>query len=439
MNQQPTVNMRQRSKANDMVLFLSYILGLLPLVVLIGRNDGVETISLSRKPESLATSRTDPLLNRRDKNKVRVVAPAPSSHAAATKSDVVVVETTRLLATARPTRRPTTRRPTTRRPSSAPSLEPTSFTIPPTSNLSPVVPTRPTKSPVTPPAPSVPARPLSPVRPIVPTKLPVAVPVIIAPSPVAPPPPPPPRPTSPSGPLQRFIQFIKRILGLDNSPPPTPAGGITGLQLVKAVSGELVTSLSNTTVVYLNGTTPNFTIVAITMGGPISSVQFTWNSSTLYRTEKISPYTLCGGKSYNPCTNLQAGAHTVTATVNGQVGTLYRVAFTIVNGTKQPNPTRVPTRRPTRTPTKSPTRPPTRPPTKRPTRRPTAPTAFPTPSQNQPPTATLPPRLSCPRDAACPNENLMQKFCVTQCVAEANFKRKRRAGWRCGRCPLQKL
>jgi hypothetical protein len=388
-----------------MVCLLLCILGLLSLLFVLGHtdDDGVETpLPLLTKPESLATATekdASPALAGIDK--VRVLSPNLYPASSTEPVVVVVVAESRQLLTSRPTRKPTrrpTRRPN-RSPSSAPSFEPTSFTIPPT-NLFPVLPTPPSKAPV-------------PTFPIKPPSLPLP----FTQSPIA-------KPTLPSGPLSRLIQFLKRILGLSNDPPslapvgaPTPAGRIVDLRLVQAVTGALVTSLSNTTVVYLNGMAPNYTVVAITTGGPIRSVQFSWNSSTLYRTEKIAPYTLCGGRSYDQCANLRAGAHTVTANVNGRAETAYRVSFSIVSGTKPPNPT------------PKPSRPPTRKPTRRPTRKPTSqPVAT--------PTTTLPPRLSCPRDETCPGENLMQKFCATQCVEEANVKRKRRAGWRCGRCPL---
>jgi PT repeat len=404
----------------NMVRLPSSIFGLIPLVVL-GHDYAVETVQLSRSAESLEVTQNDPMHTL----KVRVLAPIVSP---ATKSVVA----TRRLATARPTRRPTrkpTRRPTrkpSRKPSDAPSFEPTSFTIPPT-YLFPVLPHRPTNRPASPtPKPSFAPMPRN-----LPTRFPVSLPVPIAPAPVL-------QPTSPGGPLQRFIQFLKRFLGISNPPSrapvgaPTPEGRIVDLQLVKALSGELVTPLVNATVIYLNGTTPNYTIVAVTVGGPIRSVQFTWNSATPYRTEKIAPYTLCGGRSYNQCQKLQVGTHAVSAAVNGQVGTMYRVSFAIVNGTKTLSPTRIPTHKPTRSPTK-----PTRPPTRRPTRSPTRkPTQLPTPHPITTPTEPLPVFVTCPVDTTCPpGENLMQKRCLTQCVPEIYVNRKRRAGWRCGRCP----
>jgi hypothetical protein len=119
------------------------------------------------------------------------------------------------------------------------------------------------------------------------------------------------------------------------------AGRIVGFRLVRAPSGTFVTDLVDGAVFYLNGTTPSYTIVAVpepSSAGRIRTVLFGWNSKSRYRTEKIAPYTLCGGRSYNVCKSLKAGVHTVTATPNG--GTPFRITFTISNG--RPPPTVAP-------------------------------------------------------------------------------------------------
>jgi hypothetical protein len=381
-----------------MVHLWAYILAIFLLVL--GHDGVVETAPLPGEPESLASRLNDPLSIDVGNTKVRVLAPAqsPAIESVATRRQLIVSPTKK--PTRKPTRMPVIK--TKIMPSNAPSFEPTSFTIPPT-QLFPVLPIPPSQA-------SVPTFPIKPP----------SLPFPFTHSPVA-------KPTSPSGPLARLIQRLRSILGISNDPPslapvgaPTPAGKIVDLQLVKAVSGAFVTRLANFSVVYLNGTTPSYTIAAITTGGPIQSVQFTWNSPTVYRTETIAPYTLCGGRFYSQCVNLQAGAHTVTATVNGKIETTYRVSFSIVNGVQMPKPMRRPTKRPTRRPTRKPT---------------------PNPGPSSSPTwdfsRTLPPKLSCPRaDDICPGENLMQKKCVTQCVEEPNVKRKRRAGWHCGRCSV---
>jgi hypothetical protein len=116
------------------------------------------------------------------------------------------------------------------------------------------------------------------------------------------------------------------------------AGRIQALQLVSAPSGIFVANLTNGTVVFVNSTTtPGLTVVAVpdTTRGRIRSVAFDWNTKNHYRTEQTAPYTLCGGKSYDACSDLQPGVHTIAATVKG--GSAYRVSFTLVD--RAPVPT----------------------------------------------------------------------------------------------------
>jgi Malectin domain len=145
-------------------------------------------------------------------------------------------------------------------------------------------------------------------------------------------------------------------------------GRVTGMQLVRAPSGTVVTTnLVNGTIVYLGtiAAPQTLTVVAVTdttSKRRISTLVFDWNAKLRYRTETTAPYTLCGGNSYAVCTDLRAGVHTVTATPNG--GASFRVTFTLVDGTPplapimappvgtdpQPAPVKAP---PTRSPTKA--------------------------------------------------------------------------------------
>jgi hypothetical protein len=139
------------------------------------------------------------------------------------------------------------------------------------------------------------------------------------------------------------------------SPSQAQAGRIIGFRLVRAPSGTFVTDLVDGAIFYLNGTKPSYTIVAVpdpSSAKSIRTVLYGWNSKSRYRTEKIAPYTLCGGRSYNVCKSLKAGVHTVTATPNG--GAPFRIAFTIVAGFPPPTlaPVAVPT--PTLAPIRSP-------------------------------------------------------------------------------------
>jgi Malectin domain len=142
-------------------------------------------------------------------------------------------------------------------------------------------------------------------------------------------------------------------------------GRVTGMQLVRAPSGVLVSNLVNGTVVYLgtiSATPPTLTVVALTdttSKRRIKSLVFDWNTKLRYRTETTAPYTLCGGNSYAVCTDLKAGVHTVTATPNG--GASFRVTFTLIDGnppaTNAPvgtDPKSAPVKAPTKAPTKAP-------------------------------------------------------------------------------------
>jgi Malectin domain len=135
------------------------------------------------------------------------------------------------------------------------------------------------------------------------------------------------------------------------SPSRAQVGRIVGFRLVRAPSGTFVTDLVNGAVFYLNNTTPSYTVVAVpdpSSAKSIKTVLYGWNSKSRYRTEKIAPYTLCGGKSYNVCKNLRAGVHTVTATPNG--GAPLRITFTIVAGFPPPTLAPVPVPTPTMAP-----------------------------------------------------------------------------------------
>jgi Malectin domain len=135
-------------------------------------------------------------------------------------------------------------------------------------------------------------------------------------------------------------------------------GRVTGMQLVRAPGGTLVTNLVNGTIVYLGTISEppqTLTVVAVTdttSKRRIPSLVFDWNGKVRYRTETTAPYTLCGGNPYAICTDLKAGVHTVTATPKG--GTSFRVTFTLVDGNPPPTGTDPQPAPPIKAPTKSP-------------------------------------------------------------------------------------
>jgi Malectin domain len=135
-------------------------------------------------------------------------------------------------------------------------------------------------------------------------------------------------------------------------------GRVTGMQLVRAPSGALVSNLVNGTIIYLGtiAAPQTLTVVAVTdttSKRRIKSLVFDWNTKLRYRTETTAPYALCGGNSYAVCTDLKAGVHTVTATPNG--GASFRVSFTLVDGNPPASNAPVGTnpKSPTRTPVKA--------------------------------------------------------------------------------------
>jgi Malectin domain len=170
-------------------------------------------------------------------------------------------------------------------------------------------------------------------------------------------------------------------------------GRVTGVQLVRAPTGTVVSDLVNGTIVYL-GTVAGAPPAALTVAAMtdttskrrIKSLVFDWNTKVRYRAETTAPYTLCGGKSYAACTDLRAGVHTVTATPNG--GVPFRVTFTLVDGNP---PTPSPIRTSPKAPTKAPLRNPViRAPTKVPVKATAAPTKAPVKAVAPTPVPSLP-------------------------------------------------
>jgi hypothetical protein len=121
----------------------------------------------------------------------------------------------------------------------------------------------------------------------------------------------------------------------------TTVGQVVGLNLVKAGPGEtgaVVASLFNNQVITLPfGSIPKFSVVAVTTGGSIQSVQFDFDGKVNFRTETSAPYSLCGnaGSDYTICRGLDAGKHTATAKSN-RGGTPYSITFEIVISTYDP-------------------------------------------------------------------------------------------------------
>ena len=104
--------------------------------------------------------------------------------------------------------------------------------------------------------------------------------------------------------------------------------------------------------------TPNFGIVAITTGGPITAVLLGYNGIQEFRREKTALYSLCGNRdaSIDRCSVLGIGTHLVNATLTNTQRS-YIVSFQIVYETNTKSPS-VPVSPPITT--KSPVRAPTR-------------------------------------------------------------------------------
>jgi Malectin domain len=120
-------------------------------------------------------------------------------------------------------------------------------------------------------------------------------------------------------------------------------GQVVGLNLVQAGSGALVSVLAPGTIVNLApGAVPNFSIDAVTSGSPITSVQFSYNAVTNFKTESTAPYAMCGnvGPVWTKCNVLGIGTHTVGAKTNN--GALFQLTFQIVAGTAPVVPPPVP-------------------------------------------------------------------------------------------------
>jgi hypothetical protein len=134
----------------------------------------------------------------------------------------------------------------------------------------------------------------------------------------------------------KLLNALVNVLSLFNKggkQTRSQVGRIVGLSLVRANVGYEVAKLDNGTKVYLNGTDPEFTIVARTSTS-LRGVRFDWNGRQGYQTDRTPPYALCGG-SYDLCITLQEGRHRVTAvTLNNNVP--YSVDFEIIAGTMAP-------------------------------------------------------------------------------------------------------
>ena len=122
---------------------------------------------------------------------------------------------------------------------------------------------------------------------------------------------------------------------------------------------NVVTHLYNNTIVKIPlNSTPNFGIVAITTGGPITAVLLGYNGIQEFRREKTALYSLCGNRdaSIDRCSVLGIGTHLVNATLTNTQRS-YIVSFQIVYETNTKSPS-VPVSPPITT--KSPVRAPTR-------------------------------------------------------------------------------
>jgi hypothetical protein len=119
-------------------------------------------------------------------------------------------------------------------------------------------------------------------------------------------------------------------------------GTLTGLDLINANTGQIITKLSSNQVIVLSQipgmTTPALNIEATFTGNGIDSVVFNYGASP-YRTDRGAPYALCSnsGRTFSVCSVLGIATHTVTATpyssnATGTVvaGTPLSVTFTIV-------------------------------------------------------------------------------------------------------------
>jgi hypothetical protein len=128
----------------------------------------------------------------------------------------------------------------------------------------------------------------------------------------------------------------------DNGRSVQYGGRVTSLRLVHAPSGLAIANLVNGTTIYLHGTAPPLTVVAVTSASIIpllQGVQFNLDNAVAVaaRIDRVAPYTLCGarGDNYKVCPLLGAGTHTVTAmALDNKVP--YTVTFTLVAGTPVP-------------------------------------------------------------------------------------------------------
>lgn len=135
---------------------------------------------------------------------------------------------------------------------------------------------------------------------------------------------------------------------------------VTSISLVQADGASLIQNLTGGEVINVgtqgNGVGQNISIQAFTNPSQAGSVKFTLqkpNNQTYEHIENVSPYTMFGDNSatnFNPWTDLQLGAHTLTVTpyagenASGQVGVPANISFVIENNddlTPPANPTNV--------------------------------------------------------------------------------------------------
>jgi hypothetical protein len=122
------------------------------------------------------------------------------------------------------------------------------------------------------------------------------------------------------------------------------SGEFVRFTLFEGGTTNVVTHLYNNTVVKIpQNSTPNFGLVALTTGGPITAVLFGYNNITTFRREKSAPYCLCGNRDIriDRCSVLGIGTHQVNATITNTKRS-YIVTFQILYDASNGIPTKSP-------------------------------------------------------------------------------------------------
>jgi hypothetical protein len=140
-------------------------------------------------------------------------------------------------------------------------------------------------------------------------------------------------------------------------------GEVVAFNLIQGGSGKVVANLIDGSIVTVpSNTIPNFGLVAVTAGGPITSVLFGYNNNSKYRVENFVPYALCGDTNavFRSCPELVIGTHRVNATITN-TGKSSVINFQIVYGTAPSPLAALPVRTPVLAPVTGPVMVPTRP------------------------------------------------------------------------------